>query len=177
MSKQTIYELFEKYYQEGHNDAVIARLTKRSTCMVARWRKSKGYVSNYTKFKSDKKIEGLRLIREQNLSSREVAEKLGVTTTIVNKWRREERADNGETTATNPKNDGESSICWFCVNSYEGLCPWFDAKNPKPVEGWDAVRQDIKYLHGKGSEHRMIESYMVRSCPNYETEERNRRST
>lgn len=177
MTEATIYELFEKYYQEGHNDAVISRLTNRSTSMVAKWRKSKGYISNYTKNKGNMKNEGLHLVHAHHMSKKAVAEKLGVTTTIVNKWLREERIANGADPTTNPKNDGESSICWLCVNSYEGRCPWFDAKNPKPVDGWNAVRQDIKYQHGRGAGHRMIESYMVRSCPNFATSEQTRRTT
>lgn len=58
-----------------------------------------------------------------------------------------------------------STLCWNCKNTNRFKCSWFDPKNPKPVDGWTAVRRDT--FAGK----RQVESYHVISCPNYVPED------
>lgn len=56
-----------------------------------------------------------------------------------------------------------STLCEVCENACGG-CSWSEKNVQKPVEGWEAVRNDIFY-HGTKSE--FIESYIVLSCPKY----------
>lgn len=62
--------------------------------------------------------------------------------------------------------DNKETLCWKCKNTNRDKCSWFDPKNPKPVEGWEAVRRDLF------ADVRRIESYRVISCPNFDPEER-----
>jgi len=57
------------------------------------------------------------------------------------------------------------TLCWNCKNTNRFKCSWFDPKNPKPVDGWEAVRRDLLVYN------RRIESYCVVRCPNYVPEE------
>lgn len=58
--------------------------------------------------------------------------------------------------------------CWDCANACGG-CEW--SKSFQPVPGWDAepVRKMVK--NGK-REWRPMESYAIRSCPEFVKEER-----
>ena len=53
------------------------------------------------------------------------------------------------------------TICWDCANACGG-CSWSDHWKHKPVEGWNAVRND---LHNKDGA--VIESYIVYECPEF----------
>lgn len=55
----------------------------------------------------------------------------------------------------------QGSICWDCANA-TGKCSWSDSREYKPVEGWKAVRNDIKVANGV-----MAESYLVTECPEF----------
>lgn len=57
-----------------------------------------------------------------------------------------------------------STLCEICGNAC-GHCSWSQKNVQKPVEGWEAIRNDIM-PHGKGAEQ--VESYVVLSCPEYE---------
>lgn len=60
-----------------------------------------------------------------------------------------------------------STLCEICANAC-GHCDWSKKNVQKPVEGWDAIRNDIM-PHGKGSG--LIESYVVLDCPEYQPDE------
>lgn len=55
------------------------------------------------------------------------------------------------------------TLCEVCENACGG-CSWSEKNVQKPVEGWDAIRNDI-LPHGYYSEP--IESYVVLACPKY----------
>lgn len=54
------------------------------------------------------------------------------------------------------------TLCWDCKNAY-GKCPW--SAGFEPVENWVAEPTKVKCDEG-----RVIESYLVRSCPMFEYE-------
>lgn len=56
------------------------------------------------------------------------------------------------------------TICWNCANTNGKKCSWF-AKNAKPVDGWEAIRNDIA-INDHGT-MRFCESYIVTRCPNF----------
>lgn len=56
------------------------------------------------------------------------------------------------------------TICWSCAKA-GGDCSW--SLNYKPVEGWQAVRSDVK----TGVDD-YVESYIVLTCPQYKKERR-----
>lgn len=60
----------------------------------------------------------------------------------------------------------EQSLCWFCQRSYKPgvLCSW--ARRFTPVIGWEAVLNPIKSFQGAGK-FILLESYMVRKCPEF----------
>lgn len=62
--------------------------------------------------------------------------------------------------------DNRQTLCWRCKNTNRFKCTWFDPKNPRPVEGWEAIQRDL-YV-----DTRRVESYFVVSCPNFDPEER-----
>lgn len=53
------------------------------------------------------------------------------------------------------------TLCWDCANACGG-CSWSDHWLHRPVEGWDAIRTDLKAKDG------VIESYIVVECPEFE---------
>lgn len=57
------------------------------------------------------------------------------------------------------------TICWTCKNACGG-CSWSQFKVQKPVKGWKAKRTRINT--GTPERPRMIKSYLVISCPEYE---------
>lgn len=66
------------------------------------------------------------------------------------------------------KNKNQSSLCWRCKNVFFDKCK-------KPVNGWNAVRNDmcysIKLLDVKTQQFKPAivecESYFVFECPNF----------
>ena len=54
-------------------------------------------------------------------------------------------------------------LCWSCRRTHDGPggCPWF-AKEPRAVEGWDAVPCVVKECHGQ-----RVKTYAIRHCPDY----------
>lgn len=56
------------------------------------------------------------------------------------------------------------TLCWNCKNTSGNKCPWF-SKAEKPVEGWNAVRNDIFVANRK------VKSYYVIDCPNFVKED------
>lgn len=162
--------IYGRLYQEGYTDEGIARLTDSETDCVRSWRVQHGYESNHSKWRKEIKEEVMRLVKTTNIPKKDIAEMYGVTPQAVNKWIREEAIRMGhpvKTVRKPVKVKTESTLCWTCDNSYEGRCPWFHVKDPQPVEGWDAVRQDIRYSDTHEGAVREIESYLVRGCPNY----------
>lgn len=57
----------------------------------------------------------------------------------------------------------ESSICWNCKKCYGG-CSW--SKDFIPVENWEA---DFLTL-SKGSAYQALETYIVKKCPEFESD-------
>lgn len=63
------------------------------------------------------------------------------------------------------------TLCWSCANAApsadgERGCPW--SLEGKPVEGWSAIRRDIRLQNPKKKENvRSVESYLVVACPLY----------
>lgn len=64
------------------------------------------------------------------------------------------------------------TLCWSCANAVpsadgERGCPW--SRSGKPVEGWSAIRRDIRLQPtDKKKKHvRSVESYLVVACPLY----------
>ena len=53
------------------------------------------------------------------------------------------------------------TLCWDCAN-YCGGCSWSDHWMHKPVEGWTAIRNDIRTKAGD-----VVESYIVMGCPEF----------
>ena len=60
------------------------------------------------------------------------------------------------------------TLCELCANAYGG-CSWSEKNVQRPVEGWDAIRNDVLVAARKYSE-----SYIVLDCPLFELEEHNR---
>ena len=66
------------------------------------------------------------------------------------------------------KNKGQLSLCWYCKNVFFNKCE-------KPVNGWNAVRNDISYpiklLDAKTQQFKTsiakCESYFVFECPDF----------
>lgn len=66
------------------------------------------------------------------------------------------------------KNKSQLSLCWHCKNVFFDKCK-------KPVNGWNAVRNDISYpvklLDAKTRQFKTViaecESYFVFECPNF----------
>lgn len=60
------------------------------------------------------------------------------------------------------------TLCWCCARCYGG-CSWSRKTilgyNPKPVEGWEAIRRDVMVQDTHGMHPR--ESYAVLDCPNF----------
>lgn len=63
------------------------------------------------------------------------------------------------------------TLCWSCANAVpsadgERGCPW--SLKGEPVEGWSAIRRDIRLQStGKKDKARSVESYLVVACPRY----------
>ena len=68
------------------------------------------------------------------------------------------------------------TLCEVCKNAY-GDCPWSKKGVQKPVDGWDAIRNDlttfVRRRDGKNVGNTM-ESYIVLDCPLFDLEERHR---
>lgn len=67
-----------------------------------------------------------------------------------------------------------NSICWDCQNAVPNFeksrgCSW--SLGFKPVEGWEAVRQDVAHGDYASQWHREIESYTVINCPCFKKDE------
>ena len=61
-----------------------------------------------------------------------------------------------------------ATLCWSCGKSGVGdhsRCPW-EARF-EPVDGWAAIRQDIK-VYSVDGDSRTEESYLVLECPLFE---------
>lgn len=66
------------------------------------------------------------------------------------------------------KNKSQLSLCWYCKNVFFDKCK-------KPVNGWNAARNDICYpvrlLDAKTQQFRTViaecESYFVFECPDF----------
>lgn len=61
-----------------------------------------------------------------------------------------------------------STLCEICQNACGG-CSWSEGGVQKPVEGWDAIRNDLYVNHGTVSKPIVFfeESYIVLDCPQY----------
>lgn len=62
-----------------------------------------------------------------------------------------------------------ATLCWDCKNAVPTLdrkcgCSW--SRWFRPVEGWEAVRKDVRVISG-GTQERMSESYIVKKCPQF----------
>ena len=67
-----------------------------------------------------------------------------------------------------------TTLCEVCANACGG-CSWSEKDVQKPVEGWDAIRNDITNISSSKDGRtwsRMDESYLVLACPQFELEER-----
>lgn len=66
------------------------------------------------------------------------------------------------------KNKSQLSLCWSCKNVFFDKCK-------KPVNGWNAIRNDIRYptrlLDVETQQFKTViaecESYFVFECPNF----------
>lgn len=58
----------------------------------------------------------------------------------------------------------EQTICWDCANAVLG-CSW--SRSYTPVEGWDAVPTKVHRQEGPP-----MDSYLVRSCPEFRRDRR-----
>ena len=54
------------------------------------------------------------------------------------------------------------SLCWDCAKACGG-CAWSDHWKHQPIDGWTAIRNDLKSKEGE-----TIESYIVTGCPEFE---------
>lgn len=66
----------------------------------------------------------------------------------------------------------KDSLCWYCKNAVPSStsgCSW--SENFKPVKGWDAIRGDIMHGDGKSKWRKTVESYKVRKCPRFESDD------
>ena len=57
------------------------------------------------------------------------------------------------------------TLCWDCRKAI-GMCSWSDHWEHRPVDGWTAVRNDMKSNSGEDTE-----SWIVFSCPEFEPDE------
>lgn len=72
------------------------------------------------------------------------------------------------------KEKAEGTLCWKCKKAY-GKCSW--SKKFKPVKGWEAKRCIINNGTCSDGKSRLeVVSYMVKSCPEFELEIRQRPS-
>ena len=70
------------------------------------------------------------------------------------------------------------TLCWRCGNavpSADGTrgCPWSTVG--RPVEGWSAIRRDIRFQRSKQKKDqpgKRLESYLVVECPQFLAERR-----
>lgn len=76
------------------------------------------------------------------------------------RWARDTRLNHGHETGT---------LCWDCARAYGG-CSW--SKSFKPVEGWEAERDERALKWGCNNTKRTYVSYTVKECPEFELEER-----
>lgn len=61
------------------------------------------------------------------------------------------------------------SICWDCKNAVPGErrgCSW--SREFRPVEGWEALRRDIRPVKRRRRTPPAHESYRVLCCPRFE---------
>ena len=67
------------------------------------------------------------------------------------------------------------TLCEVCAKAC-GRCPWSKKDVQQPVEGWDAIRNDVGLQEHRRGElrQRLCESYVVLACPLFELEERHR---
>jgi hypothetical protein len=57
-------------------------------------------------------------------------------------------------------------LCTSCTKCGKGLCSWDASKGNVPVEGWNAVRNDVWMMtHGQRAK---VISYRILDCPLYE---------
>lgn len=61
-----------------------------------------------------------------------------------------------------------STLCWYCEKAY-GSCAWSRKDNPRPVDGWQAIRND---LAANGERAAAVESYVVLHCPEFSLDPR-----
>lgn len=61
------------------------------------------------------------------------------------------------------------TLCWNCKNSL-GNCPW--SEDYEPVEGWDATPTEFPTGYNADKTPRIIQSFCVRSCPQYTEDSR-----
>lgn len=61
-----------------------------------------------------------------------------------------------------------TTLCEICANACGG-CSWSEYGKQKPVEGWEAIRNDILTNHGAPGKPLISfeESYIVLACPQY----------
>ena len=63
------------------------------------------------------------------------------------------------------------TLCWSCAKAVpsadgERGCPW--SLKGKPVEGWSAIRRDLRLQSPKKKDKASsVESYLVVACPLY----------
>lgn len=60
-----------------------------------------------------------------------------------------------------------TTLCELCEKACGG-CSWTEYGRFEPVDGWEAIRSDIPMW---GDDTRVVESYMVLSCPEFEADE------
>lgn len=62
-----------------------------------------------------------------------------------------------------------STLCEICQNACGG-CAWSKYGEQKPVEGWEAIRNDLYVNHGTVTAPISFiqESYVVLACPEFE---------
>jgi len=67
------------------------------------------------------------------------------------------------------------TLCEVCANACGG-CSWSEKNIQTPVEGWEAVRNDISVNDKTKGSYRegICESYVVLACPQFELEEQHR---
>lgn len=62
-----------------------------------------------------------------------------------------------------------ATLCWDCKNAVPAAdrkcgCSW--SQWFRPVEGWEAIRKDVRVISG-GTKERLSESYIVKKCPQF----------
>ena len=94
----------------------------------------------------------------------EIAKAEGITKEAARAWRKKlGLAPNGTDACDKNGKSLEPTICWRCKHTSLAECPWFNPKNPQPVEGWEAERTKIKV-----GRNLWADSFRVISCPNFE---------